>query len=128
MRILRALATPAGFTLLEVVVAVTMLAVLLPTALGIVALGLRAIKASSDTTGAVLLARRQLDELAHTAAVPAAAQGTSGAYRWSSEVLPEARLVRLRVRVQWEQRGREQLLELETLRTAPPPKRTAATP
>jgi prepilin-type N-terminal cleavage/methylation domain-containing protein len=125
MRRLRALSTPAGFTLLEVVVALAMLALLLPTALGIVALGLRAIKASSDTSAAVLLARRQLDALAYTAASPAAADGVTGAYRWTSDVHPDARLVRLRVRVQWEQRGREQSLELATLRPAPPVKRPA---
>lgn len=129
MRTRTALTSRAGFTLLEVVVALTMLAVLLPTALGIIALGLRAIKAASDTTGAVLLARRQLDELAHTAAAPVAGQGAAGAYRWTSEVIPEQRLVRLRVRVLWEQRGREQALELVTLRAgAPPARATAPTP
>jgi len=127
MRTPTALASRAGFTLLEVVVALAMLAVLLPTALGIVAIGLRAVKASSDTTGAVLLARRKLDELAHTAASPAAGQGAAGAYRWTSEVLPEERLLRLRVRVLWEQRGREQALELTTLRAAPRPGRAAPT-
>lgn len=129
MRRPSALGDRAGFTLLEVVVALAMLAVLLPTALGIVALGLRAVKASSDTTGAVLLARRQLDELAHTGAMPVAGHGAAGAYRWISEVLPEERLVRLRVRVLWEQRGREQSLELSTLRAIPPARRpTPSTP
>jgi prepilin-type N-terminal cleavage/methylation domain-containing protein len=121
-------ASQAGFTLLEVVVALALLAVLLPTALGLVAMGLRAIKTSSDTTGAVLVARRKLDELAHTEATPVAGEGAAGPYRWIADVSREQRLVRLRVRVQWEQRGREQGLELVTLRAAPPTARAATTP
>lgn len=126
MRAASGAGSQGGFTLLEVVVALTMLAVLLPTALGLVAIGLRAVKASSDTTGAVLVARHKLDELAHTEATPAAGEGAAGAYRWISEVSPEPRLLRLRVRVVWERRGREQGLELITLRAVPPAARAGA--
>lgn len=121
------LASRSGFTLLEVVVALAMLAVLLPAALGLVAIGLRAVEASSGTTGAVLLARRRLDELAFTEAVAAGGQGESGVYRWTTEVVPGERLARLHVRVRWEVRGREQAFELTTLRAVAPRARAGAT-
>lgn len=110
----------AGFTLLEVVVALAMLAVLLPTALGLVAIGLRAVSASSDTTGAVLLARRKLDELSLPGIAAVATEGAAGAYRWSAAVDAEPRLLRVHVRVRWDERGREQTLQLATLLAAPP--------
>lgn len=113
-----------GFTLLEVVVAIALLGIVLATALELLAVGLRSVKASGDYTQAVLLARRKLDELPLQELKPGAFNGASDGYRWTAEIVPEgqetedlpARLFTVRVKVFWAGRGGEKSLELITLR------------
>ncbi|MFN3477450.1 MAG: prepilin-type N-terminal cleavage/methylation domain-containing protein [Candidatus Methylomirabilales bacterium] len=115
-----------GFTLLEVVVAIALLGIVLATALELLAVGLRSVKASGDSTQAVLLARRKLDELPLQELKPGAFNGASDGYRWTAEIVPEeqdtedlpARLFTVRVKVFWAGRGGEKSLELVTLRGA----------
>lgn len=114
-----------GFTLLEVVVAVAILGLVLATALGLLAAGLRAARASTDSTHAVLLAKRQLEALLAQDVTPGIIDGSAqGGYRWTAEVREQgaeaaeaaARLFEVRVRVYWaEKNGREKHLELLTL-------------
>ncbi len=116
-----------GFTLFEVVVAMAVLGLIFSTAFGVLAAGLRAAKASTDYTQAVLLAERQIEGLLSEGVQPGFVDGTfEGGYRWTAEVSPEgpaaqelqARLFKVRVKVFWPgRRGEEKQFELVTLAT-----------
>ena len=120
----------AGFTLLEVVVAVAILGIALGTAFELLGVGLRAVTASGEYTGAAALAKRKLAETTLLALAPGTAEsGADGRYRWTAVVSPDepgARgapspgLLAVRVNVTWAARGRERSLELVTLRRAGP--------
>jgi len=124
-----------GFTLLEVLVALTILGVAVVSLIELSSQSLRLIKTSADYQQAAVLA----DRLA-TASVPndeAVEQGQEGAFQWErrtalvqvpEEMLPKEalpgreppKLFVVTIDVRW---GRDQSLELATLRTpiAPPP-------
>jgi prepilin-type N-terminal cleavage/methylation domain-containing protein len=120
-----------GFTLLEVVVAITLLGLGLTAALELLGLGLRAGQASGDSTRAVILARRALDAVTLRPLGPGSDVGAEGRYRWTAEVAPHGEtaegrvepvsLYRVRVRVTWPGRNGERAFELVTLRAAADP-------
>jgi general secretion pathway protein I len=118
----------AGFTLLEVIVALAILAVAFVLAMELLANGVRAAKASEDYTQAVLLARQKIAEISVTSSLKESAdQGEfEGGFRWASEIQPlpqeeealPAQLYQVRVRVTWPGRRREKSFDLYTLRMA----------
>jgi general secretion pathway protein I len=118
----------AGFTLLEVIVALAILGVAFALAMELLANGVRSAKASDDYTQAVLLARQKIAEISVTSSLKESAdQGEfEGGFRWASEIQPlpqeeddlPAQLYQVRVRVTWPGRRREKSLDLYTLRMA----------
>ncbi len=115
----------AGFTLLEVMIALAILGVAFALAMELLATGVRSAKASEDYTQAVLLARQKLAEIAATPNAEGSADGGEfgGGFRWSSEVQPlpqeedlPALLYQVRVRVTWPGRRGEKFMDLYTLR------------
>jgi general secretion pathway protein I len=74
----------AGFTLLEILVALTLFAIVGGALLGLFQSGLRATSASSEYTHAALLARSKLNELqVYTTLVPGTYEGEfDERYRW----------------------------------------------
>jgi general secretion pathway protein I len=117
-----------GFTLLEVIVALAILAVAFALAMELLANGVRAAKASEDYTQAVLLARQKIAEISVTSSLKESAdQGEfGGGFRWASEIQPlpqeeedlPTQLYQVRVRVTWPGRRREKSFDLYTLRMA----------
>ena len=118
----------AGFTLLEVIVALAILGVAFALAMELLASGVRSAKASEDYTQAVLLARQKIAEMVVTPSLKGLAdQGEfGGGFRWVSEIQPlpqdeedlPAHLYQVRVRVTWPGRRTENSLDLYTLRMA----------
>jgi prepilin-type N-terminal cleavage/methylation domain-containing protein len=116
-----------GFTLLEVLVALTILGLGAVALIQLSAQGLRLVKQSDDHQGAILLADRLAKETAPLA--EGLESGNEGALEWERRIArvatPEAlhppsgptpRLLALTVTVRW---GRDAALTLATLRTAP---------
>jgi type II secretion system protein I len=118
----------SGFTLIEVLVALVILAVVGVAVLQLFAGGLRLAAASGDHTRAVLLASAKLAETDAAPLEEGTAEGREGAYRWTRQVAlepallpldpksPEAarvRLARVSVIVEW---GRSRRVEMTTLR------------
>jgi type II secretion system protein I len=118
---------PAGFTLLEVLVALTILSIAVVAAIQGFAQGLRLLKLSGDHQRAVLLA----DQKAREVVVPEEGQesGVEGDYRWerTTSLVPAPELTpltgdpywrvwQIAVRVQWDARRQ---VEVATLRTLP---------
>jgi len=118
----------AGFTLLEIIVALAILGVAFALAMELLGTGVRSAKASQDYTHAALLARQKMAEIAVTSSLTTAADGGDfgGGFRWASDVRPvadqdedrPARLYQVRVRVTWPARAGEKSLDLYTLRMA----------
>jgi len=117
----------AGFTLLEVILALAILGVTFALAIELLATGVRSAKASGDYTQAVLLARQKMAEIAVTRNLEGSADGGEfeGGFRWVSEIRPlpqeedlPAQLFQVRVRVTWPGRRAEKSLDLYTLRMA----------
>lgn len=117
-----------GFTLLEVLVALVVLATAVAAVLQLFGGGLRLARAAGDHTAATLLASAKLGELPEGALPEETVEGNEGPYRWVRRVVlapdlvpldpgaPEAgrlRLARVSVEVRW---GQERALELATLR------------
>lgn len=121
----------AGFTLIEVLVALVVLSVAVAAVLQLFGGGLRLARASTDHLEATLLASEKLSEIALDTVEEGATEGTEGPYRWTRRVtidptlLPDApepgqtistfpvRLARVTVDVRW---GANRRVELVTLR------------
>ena len=114
-----------GFTLLEVLVAVTILALAGVALLQLSSQGLRLLRQADDYQQAVMLA----DRVARVTAVGAEGveSGREGRFQWERRVrlvpvpealAPGARLFALSVAVRWE---RERALEVASLRTVTEP-------
>jgi type II secretion system protein I len=118
-----------GFTLIEVLVALVILATVVVAVLQLFGAGLRLARAAGDQTGALILANAKLGELDPGPIETGTVEGDEGPYRWTRRVQldptllpldprsPEAarlRLARISVEVRW---SRNRRLELETLRT-----------
>lgn len=109
--------------------AVTLLGLVLGTALELMAVGLRSAKASGDYTRAVLLAKQKLQELSVQEIAPRSLSGAGEGYHWAAEVSPAdgegqrppARLFTLRVKVWPSGRSEARGVELFTLRLAEGP-------
>ncbi|MGH7266728.1 MAG: type IV pilus modification PilV family protein [Candidatus Rokuibacteriota bacterium] len=119
----------AGFTLLEVLVALVILTVTGVAVLQLFGGGLRLARASGEHLEATLLATAKLAELPAGSVEEEVTDGTEGPYRWTRQVTidpallpfdanaPQAervRIARVSVDVRW---GRNRHVELITLRT-----------
>lgn len=119
----------AGFTLLEVLVALTILGLAVVVLIELSSQSLRLVKTSGDYQAAVVLADRIATETQPSE--EAVESGEEGAFRWErrialvpvpeelkpKETLPgreETRLFSVTIDVRW---GRDQVVELATLRT-----------
>lgn len=117
-----------GFTLLEVLVALVVLATTVVAVLQLFGGGLRLARTAGDHTDAALLASAKLAELEPGPLTEGAVDGVEGPYRWIRRVTldpsllpaqletPETvrmRLARVNVEVQW---GQGRRFELATLR------------
>jgi general secretion pathway protein I len=117
-----------GFTLLEVLVALVVLATTVVAVLQLFGGGLRLARAAGDHADAALLASAKLADLEPGPLAEGSIDGTDGPYRWTRRVTlepallpvqpdtPEAMLIRLArvsVEVQW---GQGRRFELATLR------------
>ena len=117
----------AGFTLLEVMIALAILGMTFAFAMELLATGVRSAKTSEDYVQAALLARQKVAQVAVLRSTGGEADGGEfgGGFRWVSEVHPlpqeeelPARLYQVRVRVTWPGRRGEKLLDLYTMRMA----------
>ena len=115
-----------GFTLLEVLVALSILSVAVVASIQGFAQGLRLLKLSGDHQSAMLIADQKLREV--TEPVEGREDGTEGAFQWSRTVTPVpmpeleslARATRWRgfeidVRVRWDDKREVQLSTLRTV-------------
>jgi len=122
------LARDEGFTLLEVLVALVVLATTVVAVLQLFGGGLRLARTAGDHADAALLASAKLAELEPGPLTEGAVDGVEGPYRWIRRVTldpsllpaqletPETvrlRLARVNVEVQW---GQGRRFELATLR------------
>jgi type II secretion system protein I len=118
-----------GFTLVEVLVAMVVLATVAVAVLELFGGGLRLLRATGDHVGAAILADAKLEELAPGPLDEGTEEGTEGLFQWSRRVtldralLPldaasapasHLHLARVEVEVRW---GRSRRLQLVTLRT-----------
>lgn len=119
-----------GFSLLEVLVATSLMGVLLVVLLQVLTTALRAQKTSVDQIQALLVAEKVLQESCETQALAAATyQGRDGRFDYLVRVSPQYevsnprfnQLVRcslIQVTVSWRQWGQAKSLALQTIRTA----------
>lgn len=120
--------SPAGFTLIEVLVALLVLSIAVVAALQLFGGGLRLARTAGDQLEATLLASAKLAEGALENPEEGTTEGSEGDYRWvrrvtlDPELLPaeadpalvsSLRLARVSVEVRW---GRNRHVELVTLR------------
>lgn len=118
----------AGFTLLEVLVAMFVLAVAVVAVLQLLGGSLRLASVSAEHVAATLLATAKLSEVGAEALEEGETRGEEGEYRWTrriasdQELLPvrparsdadTVRLARVSVEVEW---GKNRRVELVTLR------------
>lgn len=123
-----------GFTLLEVLVAVALMALLAALLLQVMTVGLRAQKSSQLTAQALEVAGNVLQEYTREEGlrlVEGQRTGTEGLFAYRVSVEPQytvplaGRQVSrvtcflVRVTVSWQERGRGRSLELTTMRTVP---------
>jgi general secretion pathway protein I len=122
-----------GFTLLEVLVALVVLATTVVAVLQLFGGGLRLARTAGDHADAALLASAKLADLEPGPLTEGATEGTEGPYRWIRRVsldpsllpvepdTPETariRMARVNVEVQWGQGRRFELATLRVWRTA----------
>ena len=119
----------AGFTLMEVLVAITILGMSLILIFAIFSQGLTALHVDRAYSTAVILAKSKMDEVDLLEELAEGEEGGSspGGYGWSREITetlgqPEGlderltRLFRVRVVVSWPEGSRQRRVTLETLR------------
>jgi prepilin-type N-terminal cleavage/methylation domain-containing protein len=120
----------AGFSLLEVLVATGLMAVLAAILLQVMTLGLRAQKASLNQAQALEVASQVLQEYSREALLtPGTFQGKQGAYGYVVQIVPQYQVAAGRtertqimsflvsVAVAWGEQGRPKTVELSTIRT-----------
>ena len=116
----------AGFTLLEVLVAMVILSVAVVTLIQLASQGLRLLKASSDHQEAALLADRVTRNADPNAEATASGQEGQFTWAWRARLVavpdeltpsqgPRPRLLELSTTVQW---GKGRTMEIVTLRLA----------
>jgi general secretion pathway protein I len=121
-----------GFTLLEVLVALVVLATTVVAVLQLFGAGLRLARTAGDHSDAALIASARLADLEPGPLTEGATEGADGPYRWTRRVTlepgllpveidtPEAariRLARVSVEVRWGQGRRFELVTLHVWRT-----------
>ena len=117
----------AGFSLLEILVAFTILATVITVLLQIFAGGLRNLRVGDEYMAAVTIAEARLAEIGRSVpVVPGETGGAVGKYRWQAAILPyatsalpedaEVSLYAVDVTVRWEEGRRERSLKLTSLR------------
>ena len=118
----------AGFSLLEVLVAATLMSLMLVVILEVLTSAMRAQEASQSSTQAVLTAEKVLEEYSEKDLAKGIFQGREGRFDYQVRLDPQfqvpypnrnKRLVCsfLQVVVSWKEQGRTKTLELQTLRT-----------
>ncbi|MDI6853507.1 MAG: type II secretion system protein [Deltaproteobacteria bacterium] len=119
----------AGFSLLEVLVATGLMAVLAAIMLQVMTLGLRAQKASLNQAQALEVAGQVLQEYSREALLtPGTFQGNLGGYKYVVRIVPQYQVAAGRERTQiscflitaavaWGEQGRAKSVELSTVRT-----------
>ncbi len=112
-----------GFTLLEVVIAMVLLALTIAAALQLINGGLRSARLSSEYTMATLHAREKMEEM-FIFPHPDGGLLPNG-FQWTSEVVPYGKvdgvlLQKLTVRVIWGGLRKERKVELVSLKMVPP--------
>jgi general secretion pathway protein I len=119
-----------GFTLVEAVIAVAILAVSLVALYEAMGTGFRTLDRAAAVEEAVLVAQSALDGTVALGQLPEARRGTAGIYAWRLDVGPEPEAASgalhqraIRVTVEWPGGGRgvsiERLLLLPTERVTP---------
>jgi general secretion pathway protein I len=126
-------ARDGGFTLIEVLVALVVLATTVVAVLQLFGGGLRLARAAGDQGDAALLASAKLAELEPGSLTEGQTEGVDGPYRWTRRVVldpallpvePDSpqgfgiRLARVSVEVQWGQGRRFELVTLRVWRVA----------
>jgi len=123
----------AGFTLIEVIVAVTILSISLVMIMQLFAAGLKAVRSSSDYTRAVIHAKDKMEELvdATKSAAPIHPQKSGefkDGYKWETEAQPYEeptneehedigfKLLKLKVKIMWDSAKKQNSVELESLK------------
>jgi general secretion pathway protein I len=132
----RSRAQDRGFTLIEVLVALLLLATTVVAALQVFGGGLRLARAAGDHTEATLLASAMLAELPPGPLEEGTTEGEAPPYRWTRRVALEPglvpldpdsheavglRLARVSVEVRWGQGRHVELLTLRAWRPGPSP-------
>ncbi len=118
----------AGFSLLEVLVAATLMGLVLVVILQVLTSALRAQEASRRNTQAVLAAERVLQEYIEKELTKGVFQGREGRFAYQVRLEPQFQVSYagqnkqlvcslIQVTVSWEEQGRVKSLELQTLRT-----------
>ena len=112
---------PAAFTLLELIVAIAIMAIALFGVMQVVTQGINSSISSRDRARAVELAELKLTELRLDPALePGVTDGDFGdeqpGWSWSSEVMETELegLLRLRITVSWQHGGQDRSVEVET--------------
>jgi len=117
-----------GFSLLEVLVAATLMGAMLVVILEVLTSSLRAQEASRSNTQAVLAAEKVLEEFSEREAATGIFEGREGRFDYQVRLDPQfqvpypgqnKRLVcsLMQVMVSWKEQGKTKSLELQTLRT-----------
>lgn len=118
----------AGFTLLEVLVAATLMGLVLVVILQVLTSALRAQEASRSNTQAVLVAQKVLEEFSDKELARGIFQGKEGRFAYQVSLEPQFQVPvfrqdkqlvcsSLKVTLSWEERGKTKSLELMTMRT-----------
>jgi len=129
----------AGFTLIEIIVAFAILALGLTLLLGTLSGATRQVRQAGDAGRAAMHAHTLLAELASNLRAPASFDGEleDGRYRWQLQATPwqdpnpragpvrtdpgAARMLHLRLDIEWAEGGPQERLRVESLRLALPP-------
>lgn len=118
----------AGFSLLEVLVAATLMGMMLVVILEVLTSALRAQEASQSNTQAVLAAEKVMAEYSEMDVSKGVYQGQEGRFDFQVRLTPQLQVPypmqnkklvcsSLQVVVSWKEQGKTKTLELQTLRT-----------
>ena len=118
----------AGFSLLEVLVAATLMGMMLVVILEVLTSALRAQEASQSNTQAVLAAEKVMAEYSEMDVSKGVYQGREGRFDFQVRLTPQLQVPypmqnrklvcsSLQVVVSWKEQGKTKTLELQTLRT-----------
>jgi prepilin-type N-terminal cleavage/methylation domain-containing protein len=109
-----------GFTLIEVLATMVLMAIILPVTMQALSVSLGAASSARHTTEAAGLAQEKLNELISTGQLNAISNGDFGTdhpgYRWEiGTTTRDYNLTEVSLRVLWTERGQEKSLAVSTL-------------